>query len=63
MGVDGRDGALLAVETLNKAGGVTGRTLELVVRDDLSTDEGALAADLELKEAGVVAIVGRNNFV
>jgi len=58
LGVDGRDGALLAVETLNKAGGVTGRTLELVVRDDLSTDEGALAADLELKEAGVVAIVG-----
>ena len=58
LGVDGRDGALLAVETLNKKGGVKGRTLELVVRDDLSTDKGALAADLELKEAGVVAIVG-----
>jgi len=58
LGVDGRDGALLAVETVNKAGGINGRILELVVRDDLFTDEGALAADLELKEAGVVAIVG-----
>jgi branched-chain amino acid transport system substrate-binding protein len=58
LGVPGRDGALLAVETLNDAGGVAGRSLELLVRDDLGTPEGAQAADRALIEAGVVAIIG-----
>ena len=58
LGVDGRDGALLAVETLNNGGGVNGRPLKLIVRDDLSTAEGAQTADAELVQEGVVAIVG-----
>jgi branched-chain amino acid transport system substrate-binding protein len=48
----------LAVEAINAAGGVAGRPLELVVRDDRGTLEGAAAADRELIEAGVVAIIG-----
>jgi branched-chain amino acid transport system substrate-binding protein len=58
LGAPGRDGALLAVETLNNADGVAGRPLELLVRDDLGTLEGAQAADRALIEAGVVAIIG-----
>lgn len=58
LGVDGRDGARLAVETINDAGGVAGRPIELVVRDDLGTPEGAREAARQLIDEGVVAIVG-----
>ncbi|MGC9399207.1 MAG: ABC transporter substrate-binding protein [Anaerolineae bacterium] len=58
LGVQGRNGALLAVERINAEGGVVGRPLELVVRDDGGTPEGARAADQALIDAGVVAIIG-----
>ena len=48
LGVDGRDGAVLAVEKINSEGGVNGRPIELVIRDDLGTSKGAIAADGEL---------------
>jgi len=57
-GVQSRNGALLALEALNESGGVAGRSLELLVRDDQGTPEGAQAADHELIDAGVVAIIG-----
>ncbi|MBL7063801.1 MAG: ABC transporter substrate-binding protein [Anaerolineae bacterium] len=58
LGTHGRDGAQLAVETLNATDGIAGRPIELLVRDDLGTPEGARAADRELIDAGVVAIIG-----
>ncbi|WP_243310658.1 ABC transporter substrate-binding protein [Fundidesulfovibrio agrisoli] len=58
LGVQGRNGAMLAVELVNAAGGINGRKLKLLVRDDGNTPEKALAADLELLAAGAVAIVG-----
>jgi branched-chain amino acid transport system substrate-binding protein len=58
LGIQGRDGVQLAVMRLNEAGGVAGRPIELIIRDDLGTPEGALAADQALIEAGVVAIIG-----
>ncbi|WP_319778202.1 ABC transporter substrate-binding protein [Maridesulfovibrio sp.] len=58
LGVQGRNGALLAVEEINDAGGLDGRKLELLVRDDLNTPEGAVKADKELVVAGVSAILG-----
>jgi branched-chain amino acid transport system substrate-binding protein len=58
LGVQERNGAQLAVEEINAAGGVAGRWIKLVVRDDLGTPEGAQAADRELIEAKVVAIIG-----
>jgi branched-chain amino acid transport system substrate-binding protein len=58
LGVQARDGAQLAVETINVRGGINGRQLELVVRDDKGTAEGAQAADQELVQAGVLAIIG-----
>jgi branched-chain amino acid transport system substrate-binding protein len=58
LGVQERNGVQLAVEEINAEGGIAGRRIELVVRDDLGTPEGARAADRELIDAGVVAIIG-----
>lgn len=58
LGVHGRNGVRLAVEDINAAGGIAGRPIELWVRDDLGTPEGARAADRDLIKAGVVAIIG-----
>lgn len=58
LGVQERNGVQLAVEEINAAGGVAGRPIELIVQDDLGTPEGAQAADRELIDAGVVAIIG-----
>lgn len=58
LGVQERNGAELAVEQINAAGGVAGRSIELIVQDDLGTPEGAQAADRRLIEAGIVAIIG-----
>jgi branched-chain amino acid transport system substrate-binding protein len=53
-----REGAMLAVEEVNNRGGVNGRPLKLVVRDDTNSTEGIRQADQELMQAGVVAIIG-----
>lgn len=58
LGVEGRDGAQLAVDTINAAGGVQGRPLKLLVRDDQGEPETARQVDAELVDAGVVAIIG-----
>ncbi len=58
LGVQERNGVQLAMEEINTGGGIDGRAIELVVRDDLGTPEGARTADQELIEAGVVAIIG-----
>ena len=57
LGVDGRDGALLAVEQINSQGGVNGRPIELVIRDDLGTSDGAIIADRELIENEKVPVI------
>jgi len=58
LGVDGRDGVLLAIDEINEAGGIDGHPIELIIRDDSATPEGALAADQELIAQNVVAIIG-----
>ena len=58
LGLSSRNGVELAVKELNAAGGVSGRQLELVVRDDAQDPETARRAVSELVAAGVVAIVG-----
>lgn len=58
LGVDGRDGAILAVEEINSTGGIQGHPIELLIEDDLGTNEGAIAADLALIEADVTAVIG-----
>ncbi|MEL7656010.1 MAG: ABC transporter substrate-binding protein [Bacillota bacterium] len=58
LGVQERNGVQLAVEMINESGGIHGRMIELVVRDDLGVPEGARAADKELIDEGVIAIIG-----
>ena len=53
-----REGAMLAVEAVNGRGGIHGRPLELLIRDDGNTREGVITADQELLDAGVLAIIG-----
>ncbi|SEA38884.1 MULTISPECIES: ABC transporter substrate-binding protein [Acidovorax] len=62
MGVSMRDGVRLAAEEINKAGGVLGRPLQLVERDDEAKNERGvqIAQELVNKER-VVAVVGYIN--
>lgn len=55
-----RDGALLAVEEINTQGGIHGRPLLLLVRDDENSDAGIEKADQSLIDQGVVAIIGHS---
>lgn len=58
LGVDLRDGAILAVEEINLAGGIDGRTVKLIIKDDEGTGERALEVDRELFEQNVYAVIG-----
>ena len=56
MGVSMRDGVKLAVAEINKAGGVLGRPLVLVERDDEARNE----VGVQVAQARKVAISGRS---
>ena len=55
-----RDGALQAVEEINLQGGINGRLLQLLVRDDRNNEHGIRLADEFLIEEEVVAIIGHS---
>lgn len=58
LGRPSRDGALLKIDEINKAGGINGRPLELVVYDDESNPAKAVGAVRRMAEADdVVAVV------
>ena len=57
-GVSARDGMRLAVEEINAAGGVNGRMLELLERDDQSNPEEGASGLERLIEDGAVAVGG-----
>jgi branched-chain amino acid transport system substrate-binding protein len=50
--------AQLAVEEINSSGGIKGRPIELVARDDRGDPDSAVAVAAELVAEGVVAVVG-----
>ncbi len=58
IGTYGRDGAILAVETRNGAGGIGGRQVLLDVRDDGQDPVRAAAMMDELADRGALAVVG-----
>ena len=58
LGISGRNGVIMAVEERNEAGGMKGRTVRLVVRDDEQDPGTALRVDREMIGLGVEAIVG-----
>ena len=57
-GEAGRNGLILAVEQRNQAGGIHGRTIEIVVQDDGQDPAKALVAINALVAAKVDAVVG-----
>ncbi|CAN5179391.1 ABC transporter substrate-binding protein [soil metagenome] len=62
MGVSMRDGVRLAAEEINKAGGVLGRQILLVERDDEAKNErGVQIAQELINKEQVVAVVGYIN--
>jgi branched-chain amino acid transport system substrate-binding protein len=58
LGEAGRNGAQMAIDEVNRSGGIGGRQVELVVRDDGQSNEQMIAAVNELRVARVAAIVG-----
>lgn len=58
LGVAGRDAVTFAVEEQNQAGGISGRQLELVVRDDRHDVTTLKRVVRELIDEQVVAIIG-----
>lgn len=58
LGESGRNGFLLAVEEANAAGGIDGRRVDAVIRDDAQDDAKAVAAAHDLVGQQVQAIVG-----
>ena len=53
-----RDVIVLAVEEVNKKGGINGRKIKLIIKDDKFDPDTALKVDQELIDEGVVAIIG-----
>lgn len=58
VGQAGLEGVTLAVERLNRQGGLQGRLVEIVARDDRNDRQAAAAAAEELVAAHVVAVIG-----
>lgn len=58
VGVPMKRAAELAVEEINAAGGIKGRPLELVQRDDYADVDSAVFVATDLYDAGVSAVIG-----
>lgn len=58
MGVQGRNGVNLALERINDQGGIGGRKLRLLAKDDENNAQKARQADRDLIASGAVAIIG-----
>lgn len=58
LGVSGRNGAILAIEQQNQNGGIKGRKIELLVRDDEQNPDTAKKAVAELIGQNVELIIG-----
>lgn len=60
LGIQARNGIGLALEDFNAKGGIDGRLVELLVKDDEGKPEGAAAACTFLADRGVAAIIGHS---
>ncbi|SFH70544.1 amino acid/amide ABC transporter substrate-binding protein, HAAT family [Tindallia magadiensis] len=58
LGVSGRNGLMIAVQKINEAGGINGREVKVVVKDDENDPQKALEADEALYQQGVKFIIG-----
>lgn len=57
-GQSGLNGVILAVEQFNRAGGLDGRMVELIAKDDAQSKETAAKSSQELVGAKVEAVIG-----
>ena len=53
-----RDGVILAVEEINSLGGIWGRPIQLIVKDDKQDPQTALQIEQEFSHAKVTAVIG-----
>lgn len=58
IGLPMKQAAELAAEEINAAGGINGRRLELVMRDDYADPDSAVFVASDLYDSGVSAVVG-----
>jgi branched-chain amino acid transport system substrate-binding protein len=58
VGIPMKLAAELAVEEINREGGIDGRLLELIQRDDYGDPDSAVFVATDLYEAGVSAVIG-----
>ena len=63
VGIPMKRAAELAVEEINAKGGVQGRPLELIERDDYADPDSAVFVASDLYDAGVSAVIGHVFYV
>lgn len=56
-----RDGVILAAEEINSHGGIRGRSIQLIVKDDKQEPQTALKIEQEFGNAEVTAVIGHMN--
>ena len=60
LGTDVLEGVRLAIEEANQQGGIKGRQIELVIKDDAGSGEQAITVAKELLAAGISTVIGPN---
>lgn len=58
IGISGRNGAEIAVEEINEQGGIKGRRINLIVKDDKGFPDEAVKVDQELLEEDILLSIG-----
>jgi branched-chain amino acid transport system substrate-binding protein len=58
LGVSSRNGAKLAVDEINEAGGINGRLINLIIKDDKNDKKTALEVDQEFYKEDIKIIIG-----
>jgi branched-chain amino acid transport system substrate-binding protein len=58
LGSENKKSVELAIEKINSGGGLLGRKVEVIVKDDKSQPDQSVLAFNELKSAGVAAVIG-----
>ncbi len=58
LSVSARNGVILSIENANRTGGINGRLIELIIKNDENDPGVAVKVDKELIEEGAVAIIG-----
>lgn len=58
LGISGRNGLQMAVDEINKSGGINGRPVRIIIKDDKNDDDQARRAVQELIDQGADVIIG-----